>query len=106
MKIKYVDQITTDSNNIHRPRDFLIEGNKLTVTFDGITEIFDFNEIEEDGWLNPSEIEHGFDICPILDAFREEGEWNITLLNSVPLPEDFQFGEEYEFDTDAYDLTS
>lgn len=60
------------------------EGEKITATFRGVTDLFDFTTMPNGIVENPQEdIETSFEINPFLFVERLEGELKIKLLNFI-----------------------
>lgn len=81
---------------------YTIDGERITATVDGVTDVFDFANLPNG---EASEILSVLVPCPVLAARRVDGELHVTLLRAIParpLPQDYQTPEDYEVALDAW----
>jgi len=62
-----------------RSLTYEFEGETITATLDGQSDVFDFSGLP-DGELDVSALETTLDICPVLAARRVNGQLEVTLL--------------------------
>lgn len=75
MRITYVPQ-RTDADVV-----YTFDGECITATVDGVTDVFDFANLPNG---EASEILSVLDPCPVLVARRVDGELHVTLLRAIP----------------------
>ena len=96
MYITYVPQRSD------RSITYTFDGEAITATLDGVSDVFDFTSLP-DG--EAASIESVLDPCPVLAARRVDGELHVTLLRAIPArphPLDYSTAEEYQSALDAW----
>lgn len=64
--------------------NYTFEGDKITVTYDGVADVFDFTDMPEGAEIVFFQVETILEYNPIVSAKRAEGILYVTLLNFVP----------------------
>lgn len=77
MMILFSPQVSIEDTKFR----YKFEGETITVTFEDVTDIFDFSEFNTDGELY--DIETSLPINPILSAKRKDGILYVELLNLI-----------------------
>lgn len=78
MRVLYTPQVGLSGNNFV----YVFNGDSITVTFDGVTDTFDFSGFP-DGEVDLESIETILPIQPISYASREGGVLSVKLLNFI-----------------------
>jgi len=79
-------RITYSPQRSDRSITYTFDGDRITATLDGETDVFDFSSLP-DG--EAASIESVLDPCPVLAARRVNGELHVTLLRTIgPRPSD------------------
>lgn len=74
MRIKFIPQRNDNS------LEYQFEGEKITATYNNITDEFDFSHLEEGDKADVENIETTLPINPIISAIRQDGELRVKLL--------------------------
>lgn len=85
---------------------YCFEGEKITATFRGVTDVFDFSDMPDGKIDNPFEdIETTLDVNVIISAERVGGELKVELLNFIGFDaaEEERFPEWFEVNFDGKD---
>lgn len=80
IQIEYIDTIHLFSKNFN----YTFEGDKITVTYDGVADVFDFTDMPEGAAVVFFQAETILKYNPIVSAKRIDGILHLTLLNFVP----------------------
>ena len=79
-------RITYSPQRSDRSITYTFDGDRITATLDGVSDVFDFTSLP-DG--EAAGIISTLDPCPVLSARRVNGELNVTLLRTIgPRPSD------------------
>src|SRR5690606_15816134 len=97
-----VMRITYSPQRSDRTASYAFDGETITATLDGVSDVFDFTSLP-DG--EAAEIISTLDPCPVLAARRVDGELHVTLLRTIgprPQPHDYETPEDYQAALDAW----
>ena len=74
-------RITYSPQRSDRSITYTFDGDRITATLDGVSDVFDFTSLP-DG--EAAEIISTLDPCPVLSAKRVNGELQVALLRTIP----------------------
>src|SRR5690606_30089970 len=95
-------RITYSPQRSDRNITYTFDGDRITATLDGVSDVFDFTPLP-DG--EAASIASVLDPCPVLAARRVNGELHVTLLRAIgprPQPQDYETPEDYQAALDAW----